>query len=286
MIDKMESARSPFATLVRYVLTVAVFVVALLAGLWVFAGQLAPSGYWWSIGFGGLWFVIAWLILRFGGGRFPRFQRIGTLTLAVTGVAVLAIFLWTSLRDVTVNEEIASGVAASQIVDESGQRAVDAVGNSTGGDAAPADGSAEADVQAAGDEQANADAASSSAGGATATAEPVPSGNIELVAGEFVTQAHSSSGRAAIVQLDDGSRVLTFEDLDTDAGPDLRVYLVDGPAEDDDLGLVVDLGGLKGNIGNQQYEIPDDVDVDRFTTVSIWCRAFSVGFAKADLAAS
>ena len=61
---------------------------------------------------------------------------------------------------------------------------------------------------------------------------------------------------------------------------------MDGPAESDDLGEFVDLGPLKGNKGNQQYEIPDDVDVADFTTVSIWCRAFSVGFAKADLTLS
>ena len=61
---------------------------------------------------------------------------------------------------------------------------------------------------------------------------------------------------------------------------------MDGPAESDDLGEFVDLGPLKGNKGNQQYEIPDDVDVAGFTTASIWCRAFSVGFAKADLTLS
>lgn len=44
---------------------------------------------------------------------------------------------------------------------------------------------------------------------------------------------------------------------------------MDGPAKSDDLGEFVDLGPLKGNKGNQQYEIPDDVDVADFTTVSI-----------------
>ena len=53
-----------------------------------------------------------------------------------------------------------------------------------------------------------------------------------------------------------------------------------------DGGDFVDLGALKGNKGNQQYEIGADGGLDRFDTVVIWCRAFSVGFAAATLAAS
>jgi hypothetical protein len=45
----------------------------------------------------------------------------------------------------------------------------------------------------------------------------------------------------------------------------------------------VDLGALKGNKGNQQYALPRDLDLERFTTVVIWCRAFSVNFARAPL---
>jgi hypothetical protein len=112
-------------------------------------------------------------------------------------------------------------------------------------------------------------------------------GNVELSRGQFETLAHSSSGSAAIVELADGSRVLTFDDLDTDNGPDLRVYLVVGPVDGDgDVDEFVDLGGLKGNRGDQQYPIPPGVDVARYSTVVIWCRAFSVGFARAELAPS
>jgi hypothetical protein len=54
---------------------------------------------------------------------------------------------------------------------------------------------------------------------------------------------------------------------------------VDGSSDD-----IVDLGKLKGNIGNQEYVIPADVDVSRFNTAVIWCRRFSVGFGEAPLA--
>ena len=49
-------------------------------------------------------------------------------------------------------------------------------------------------------------------------------------------------------------------------------------------GEFVDLGDLKGNIGEQNYEIPPDVDLERFDTVVIWCVRFGVAFAAADLA--
>jgi hypothetical protein len=55
---------------------------------------------------------------------------------------------------------------------------------------------------------------------------------------------------------------------------------------DGDVGGAVDLGRLKGNIGNQQYAVPEGVDVAAGATVVIWCRAFSVNFAQADLRAS
>lgn len=109
-------------------------------------------------------------------------------------------------------------------------------------------------------------------------------GNEQLSAGEFSGVAHDASGTAAFVRLADGSTKLTFTDLDTDNGPDLRVYLVAGPVESDaDVDDFQDLGALKGNKGSQQYAVPSDVDLDRYSTVVVWCRAFSIAFATADL---
>lgn len=124
-----------------------------------------------------------------------------------------------------------------------------------------------------------APAAAAGGGGIAADA-----GNTLLAGGEVVGQAHGASGEASIVELADGSSVLTLAALETDNGPDLRVYLVDGTVEQGSInGDFVDLGGLKGNIGDQQYEIPADLDPATYSTVSIWCRAFSVSFAMADL---
>lgn len=116
---------------------------------------------------------------------------------------------------------------------------------------------------------------------------PAPSQNVEVSRGPLQTRAHSSRGTVAIVDLASGGRRLTFTDFETDNGPDLRVYLVNGPVRgDDDVDDVVDLGRLKGNVGNQQYAIPQGTDVAAYSTVVIWCRAFSVRFAQADLRAS
>ena len=109
-----------------------------------------------------------------------------------------------------------------------------------------------------------------------------------LARGEFRSLEHTTTGQVLLIELGDGSRVLRFEDLSTSNGPDLHVYLSVLPAGDDwyvyDDEEFVDLGKLKGNIGSQNYEIPDDVDVTRFRSAVVWCERFSVGFGVAPLA--
>jgi len=108
-----------------------------------------------------------------------------------------------------------------------------------------------------------------------------------LVEGNFISRGRYSSEGRAFVLSDGIESFLRLEDFATDNGPDLFVYLVadttaDGPEStfDDDF---VNLGSLRGNIGDQNYEIPDDVDVTRYNTVVIWCSRFSSAFGAADL---
>jgi hypothetical protein len=113
------------------------------------------------------------------------------------------------------------------------------------------------------------------------------SGNVQLASGSFGALAHPGQGTAAAVELPNGERKLTLTEFETDSGPDLRVYVsTTDPAAGGELGDFVDLGGLKGNKGNQQYTLPADLDLGRYSNVVIWCRAFSVGFTSASLAAS
>jgi hypothetical protein len=118
-------------------------------------------------------------------------------------------------------------------------------------------------------------------------------------AGEIVTQfegmfgprSHPGEGIAKVLNDGTDQRFLRFEEFATDNGPDLNVYLTtaDADADASDFGVggeFVDLGDLKGNIGEQNYEIPADVDLGQFDTVVIWCVRFGVAFASADLAAA
>lgn len=114
-----------------------------------------------------------------------------------------------------------------------------------------------------------------------------PSGVEELGSGEFRSLEHGTTGLARIVELQDGTRFVRLEDLDTSDGPDLRIYLTDQPVSEDwgiwDDGVYLDLGALKGNVGDSNYRLPENVDLSRFRTVVIWCRRFTVGFGVAPI---
>ena len=101
----------------------------------------------------------------------------------------------------------------------------------------------------------------------------------QLARGGFESGAHATSGSATVVKPAGGDRVLTLTGFETSPGPDLRVYL----STDRDASDSEDLGGLKGNVGDQQYEIPAGLDLATHSTVVIWCRAFSVEFGSAEL---
>ncbi len=118
---------------------------------------------------------------------------------------------------------------------------------------------------------------------------PEAHGPMTLSRGGFESRGrYTVTGEAAVYALEDGSRTLRLEPFESTNGPDLLVYLTAADQVDDDDALdddFVDLGLLKGNIGHQNYDIPDGVDLDRYDTVVIWCRRFTVAFGAADLVA-
>jgi hypothetical protein len=119
--------------------------------------------------------------------------------------------------------------------------------------------------------------------GATPTPAPTPTGNVLVAAGQFEAASHPGTGTASLIALADGSGVVTLTDFETDNGPDLLVYLVpaDAPARSDEG--AVSLGALKGNKGDQQYDVPAGTDLDAGWRVVVWCRAFAVSFTEAAL---
>jgi Electron transfer DM13 len=90
---------------------------------------------------------------------------------------------------------------------------------------------------------------------------------------------HNAEGVAKIIQLADGTDILRLENFKATNGPDLYVYLSTDKTNAD----IVNLGRLKGNIGNQNYLIPAGTDITKYNTALIWCRAFSVIFGSAQL---
>ena len=114
---------------------------------------------------------------------------------------------------------------------------------------------------------------------------PPPSGPVLLGAGQFVGLAgHSGTGDAGIFQNPDGSLVLRFENFDIENGPDLEVYLVPGPDQTSLTEGSIHLGALKGNIGDQNYELPPGTDLTPGAyTALVWCEAFSVEFVGATI---
>jgi Electron transfer DM13 len=237
--------------MVRLSALAAAVAATLVAGAWVASGVVAPrlaavAGHGavvLAIGLGVAWFVVAGRSVRRLAGGDAVRRRVLQATCLVTAVAVGAVAVYTSVRTTTVDEAVATGVPTSRLP-------------------------ALADVPA---------------GAVTTRVAPAPE-NVELAAGRFDSLDESASGRAAVVRLVSGARVLTLTAFSSSNGPDVRVYLVAGAVRrGSDVRDIRDLGALKGNRGNQQYSIPDGVDIQRYATVVIYCRTFAVAFGAAAL---
>lgn len=110
---------------------------------------------------------------------------------------------------------------------------------------------------------------------------PPEQGPVELATGTFSGEdGHAGSGTATVVEQPGGERLLTFTQFDVDPGPAVEVYLSASP---EDISDRVELGSLKGNVGDQQYEIPADADLRRYSNVVLWCTPFTVRIAVAEL---
>ncbi len=137
---------------------------------------------------------------------------------------------------------------------------------------------------------ASSESAEPSAEPTTTVAEQATPERVVTAEGTFISHEKSTEGKARIITLADGSRVLRLVDFDTDNGPDLKVWLAAAPVLEGTDGWFVfdddkylDLGPLKGNKGNQNYPIPADADISELTSVAIWCDRFSVSFGAAEL---
>jgi len=112
----------------------------------------------------------------------------------------------------------------------------------------------------------------------------------QVASGQFHSGKHETKGSATVFQLADGKKTLRLTNFQTSNGPDVHVYLVAAQdAKDNDTvtnAEFLDLGSLKGNIGDQNYEWPASADLAKYRAVTIWCKRFNVNFGTAPLNSS
>lgn len=110
-----------------------------------------------------------------------------------------------------------------------------------------------------------------------------------LASGQFgaIDGLHKGEGKARVFRLPDGKLLLRLEEFRVTNGPDLYVFLSAHPAPRNGgqvhEGGALEVARLKGNIGNQNYVLPADVDLSKFKSVVIYCKQFSVVFSTAEL---
>jgi hypothetical protein len=108
-----------------------------------------------------------------------------------------------------------------------------------------------------------------------------------LVSGAFHSVLHPTAGTATIYRIGNGSLILRFTNFRTSNGPDVHIYMVAADDSGDDATVqragFIDLGSIKGNIGDQNYSLGADVDLSKYRAVSVWCKRFSFNFGTAPL---
>lgn len=192
-----------------------------------------------------LWFVIVGVLALIASSRRPELRGPVLGTYVAIAVATVAIGYVTGFRDTKVDEDVV--MAAERV--------------------------------------AGADRDAALAGGESEQPEPKkpkqPAEPVELARGGFTgADGHAGTGTATIVRNTDGSRSLTFTDFDVDPGAKVVVWLT---RDETSLDHRIDLGGLKGNVGDQEYDLPDDADLRSYDTVVLYCTPFTVRIAVAPL---
>jgi len=119
------------------------------------------------------------------------------------------------------------------------------------------------------------------------TGNQVAAGPMNLAKGSFKSLAYETKGLATIYKLADGKHTLRLTQFETSNGPDVHVYLSAAEVEKGTDAIktagFVDLGSMKGNKGDQNYDIPAGVDLSKYKNVTIWCARFGVNFGLAPL---
>lgn len=232
--------------------------VAGFVGFWAAThtgAVISGLGSWRAVAFG-IAAGILTLVLLVGVARLTRRGWAGQLAGLVPLIAAVTVAVLPSYLPSTVNEAAPEGLADAESAPSAAPE--------------PPAGSAPGPTPAAGQPAPSAE-----------TTVPAPSGPVELGAAQFVGIDHEAAGTARLIQLEDGSLVVRFEQFSVEPGPDYDVYVIPGANMTQPGGTL--LGGLKGTSGDQNYEVPAGAlqAVDQPVTVLIWCTVFTVPIANA-----
>lgn len=243
--------------------------IAAFVGFWAathIGAVVSGATSWRAIAFGIGAGVLA-LALLFGVARVTRQGWAGQLAGLVPLVIAVVIAVLPSYVSTTVNEAAPEGLPPASA-------AADTI---PPGGTAPSGQSTEPPVATGGELPAPSSVPEPST-------QPETSGPVEISAGQFAGIDHDAAGTARLIQLADGSLIVRFEQFSVEPGPDYDVYLISGA----DVSTPSDgilLGDLKGNVGDQNYDVPAGSLTGSVSpvTVLIWCTVFTVPVANATL---
>jgi hypothetical protein len=244
----------------------------------------------------GLWALTPYLYNRRVDESFPTTAPAGQASVSATTApamadsAAMAQAAPTAAAVMTDRAAPTAAMADSAAMAQAAPTAAAAMADSAAPTAAMADSAAMA--QAAPTAAAMADTATMAQTAPTAAAmadQAIQAGPVVLATGTFIagsTPGDTAGGKATIYRLEDGKPLLRLEDFSTTNGPDLFVVLSSSASPEQDglkSSTYVQLDALKGNIGNQNYELPADIELSQYKSVVIWCRTFNVVFGYAPL---
>lgn len=110
---------------------------------------------------------------------------------------------------------------------------------------------------------------------------------VVVATGTFHGVAHATQGTATIYRFPEGGMILRLTNFSTSNGPDVHVLLIDAPDASDNAMVVnsmpLEIAKMKGNVGDQNYDLPAVVDLSRYHAVTLWCERFHVNFGTAPL---
>jgi hypothetical protein len=96
-----------------------------------------------------------------------------------------------------------------------------------------------------------------------------------------------TTGRATIYRTREGKQYLRLSDFSTFNGPDVHVLLANSldPTLKEEIVKgtfdTIELGPLKGNQGDQSYDLPASMDLKKYDAIAIYCERFHALFGEA-----